>query len=329
MNLRTISSIYTIEESCPDDLFICSVSFKSEKRCLNASSMLSKSYYKTRESLLIRYTGEFEEKYQNELCKNILPFFTKKEKIEVMDLDRNDIISFWYNIEEWFKGKETPNLITIDVSTFTKSFLLILLKFLRQKFPQAKVRILYTVARYPTIPKNVHLSWGIKDVIILPYFGSFKNAKNGNIFLFLFLGYEAERAYSIWRSIEPTYTVAIVGEPPTYPGAEVPARALNKFILKHPQTLVKAVSALNPMESKEIISEWYKKRDYKDFLFFISPLGTKMQVVGIYLFFEEHEPLTRAKIIYALPAQINESKYSLGYEKGKVWEYYLPEKYKH
>lgn len=331
MKIRTVNSIYTLEESHPDDLFICSVSF--EERCLNAASLLSKGYYTTKRALVIRYFGEnrrgFKETHQDKLCKDILPSFIIDKEIGLLELDKYDVLSFWYNFEDWFENKEKPRTITIDISTFTKSFLLVLLKFLRQNFPDSKVRILYTMAYYPTRPKNVHLSWGIKDIVFLPHFGSFKNAKNGKNLLFLFLGYEAERAYGIWRFIEPTHTVAILGEPPTYPRAELPARYLNRFILEHPEASVETVSALNPIESKEKINEWYKKQDYEDFLFFISPLGTKMQVVGIYLFFEEHEPLTKAQIVYALPVRYNDERYSIGYEKGKVWECHLQEKGNH
>ncbi len=45
---------------------------------------------------------------------------------------------------------EPPRRITLDITTVTKQYLLVLLRTLRAKLPGATVRALYTPARYPS-----------------------------------------------------------------------------------------------------------------------------------------------------------------------------------
>jgi len=196
--------------------------------------------------------------------------------------------------------------ITIDITTFTKSYLLSLLRFLRKRYPKAILRILYTKGIYP---ENESLTWGVKDITTLPHFGGSRLDKKNSI-LVLLLGYEDDRAYGIWKFIEPLRTVAIIADPPTYLGADKPSKKFNEAILDHPDTIKDKVSAMDPLETKNKLSELYNDKKYEDLSFFIAPLGTKMQLVGVYLFFAEEIELNvgapRAQIIYAYPARYNE-----------------------
>jgi hypothetical protein len=330
MSLRAVSDIKTIEKDRPDDLFMSCISF--EERCINVVNHLSESYT-ARRSLIIRYLAENEvglrKKHQGIICHNLSPRIENKQSINPEFFDKYNPYSFWYFLEDWFKDFDSVERITIDITTFTKSYLLILLKFLHKRYPKATLRVLYTKGIYP---ENESLTWGVKDITILPYFGKSRLEKKNSI-LVLLLGYEDDRAYSIWEFIDPIKTVAIIADPPTYLGAERPSKKFNEAILAHPDTIKDKVSAMDPLETKNKLSELYNnnKKD-EDLSFFIAPLGTKMQVVGVHLFFEEefefNVGVPIAQIIYAYPAKYNEKKYTLDYEKDKVWEFYIRPKEK-
>jgi hypothetical protein len=89
---------------------------------------------------------------------------------------------------------------------------------------------------------------------------------------------------------------------------------------------------MDPLETKNKLSELYKNKEHEDLGFFIAPLGTKMQVVGVYLFFEEeinpNMGAARAQIVYSQPAKYNEKKYTVTYEDKQVWEFYMGPKEK-
>lgn len=322
MSIRPLNIIDTIENKKPDDLFISCISF--EERCINAVNHL-KNVYCAKNSLLIRYTasneGHFREKHQG-IIQNVLQnHIENKDSIKPFYFNKYNPFNFWHFLNDWFGQFELIKNITIDITTFTKCYLLTLLKFLKIKYPTVTIRILYTMGIYP---KDEQLTRGVKEISILPYYGKFE-LKRKNSILILLLGYEAERAYSIWEYIDPSITIAIISNPPTYFGAESTARKLNEAILEHPDTLIEEVSAIDPIKTKEKLLSIYNNPNYSDAAFFIAPLGTKMQVVGVYLFFEDDKTKQErnAQIIYAYPMRYNEKKYTLDYEKDKVWEFYL------
>lgn len=329
MSLRPVSDIKTIKKDKPDDLFICCISF--EERCINGVNHLSESYT-ARRALIIRYLADNEvgkrKKHQGIICDNLSHHIENKQSIKPEFFDKYNPYRFWYFLEDYFKELDSIERITIDITTFTKSYLLTLLKFLRKRYPKAMIRILYTKGIYH---KNESLTWGVKDITILPHFGGSRLDKKKNI-LVLLLGYEDDRAYGIWEFIDPFKTVAIITDPPTYLDAEKPAKKFNESILDHPETVKDKVSAMDPLETKNKLSELYNNKEYEDLSFIIAPLGTKMQVVGVYLFFEEEIEFNigvpRAQIVYAYPAKYNEKKYTSKYEEKQVWEFYIEPKEK-
>ena len=324
MSLRPVSDIKQIEKYKPDDLFICCISF--EERCINVVKHLNDSYT-ARRSLIIRYLADNEaglrKKHQGIICDNLTGHIKNNNTIDPEFFDKYNPYSFWYFLEESFKDFNSIERITIDITTFTKSYLLSLLRFLRKRYPKAILRILYTKGIYP---ENESLTWGVKDITILPHFGGSRLDKKNSI-LILLLGYEDDRAYGIWEFIDPLKTVAIIADPPTYLGAEKPSRKFNEAILDHPDTIKDKVSAMDPLETRNKLSELYNDKEHEDLSFFIAPLGTKMQLIGVYLFFAEEVELSvgapRAQIIYAYPARYNEKKYTLDYEKDRIWEFYI------
>lgn len=316
-------SVRPIESSKPDDLFITSVSF--EPRCLNVSSNLKKDEYMTRNILLIRYYGEdpLKEKYQQILVETLPSYLENpSKKIEPVCFNKYDSSKFSQFLLTF--AHEHPQLerITVDISTFTKQYLLLLLRFLGSNYSNAKIRLLYTPGK---CNMKQNLTWGIKDITYLPYFGDPNCVELQRNVLILLLGYEGERAYAIWKEIEPDLTVAVIGNPPASHGADLPSRSANRFILEHPNTIVEEVPALDPDCTKDLLNRWYHNPEYKGCMISIAPLGTKMQTVGVYLFFGEHNYTPLAQIIYAFPLFYNKEKYTIGYDR-EIREFYLPSK---
>ena len=323
MNARPISYINTINKKEPDDLFMCCVSF--EERCINSAKLLIDKY-SAKKYLIVRYEAanefKFREKHQKIILEHLYNHAFHREDVHLELFDKSNPYHFWKFLEEWTKENipDTKN-ITIDITTFTKAYLLTLLKFLRERYPKATIRLIYTVGIYE---EHSPLTVGIRDIIILPFLGNSSLSTNKTM-LFLFLGYEGERAYSIWKHIEPTKTIAIIGNPPSYLGAERVSVKFNQVILEDFNTDEETVPALDPISSLKVLQKWYLRDEFKDYMFYISPLGTKMETVGIYLFFEKFQP-NRAQVIYAFPGAYNEKKYTLKYEENRIWEFFIPKK---
>lgn len=321
MSVSLIETARGIERSNPDDLLIVSVSF--EPRCLNVSLNLKRNEYKVRNALIVRYYGEdpLKDHHQKILKEKLNGFLENpSEKIEPIYFNKYDSTRFVQFLSNFVNENPRLQRITIDISTFTKQYLLLLLRALRSSYSNAKIRLLYTPGYYAV---NQSLTWGIKDISYLPYFGGLDCVENDKNTLILFLGYEHERAYAIWKYVEPDLTVAVIGNPPTYHGADLPSRSANRFILEQSETVKEEIPALDPDSTKTLLNRWYNDEKYKDYMFSIAPLGTKMETVGIYLFFEENNNAPRAQIIYAFPLFYNKKKYTVDFDK-KMREFYLP-----
>jgi len=324
MSISPVSEIEQIESDKPDDLFICSTSF--EERCINSVQHL-KDEYTARRCLIVRYLAEdqdgLREKHHSIIFNRLYHHTENKKGITTIFFDKYDQYSSWDSLKNYCKDLASLERITIDITTFTKSYLLNLLGYLRDRYPKAKFRIIYTKGIYS---ENEPLTWGVKNITILPHYGrKWRDLKNS--VLVLLLGYEDDRAYGIKEYIDPLKTIAVIANPPTYLGADKPSKVLNAAILNDPETIKINVSAMDPLETKNKLSELYKNNEYKNLGFFIAPLGTKMQVVGVYLFFEkEINPdmgAARAQIVYSHPAKYNEKTYTIKYDRKQVWEFYM------
>jgi hypothetical protein len=327
MSISPVNEIGQIENDKPDDLFICSTSF--EERCTNAVQRLNDNYT-ARRCLIVRYLAEdqdgLREKHHSIICNNLYHHIENKKELTTKFFDKYDPYSSWDSLKDYCKDFKSLERITIDITTFTKAYLLNLLGYLRDRYPKAKFRIVYTKGIYS---ENEPLTWGVKNITILPHYGRKWRDKKNSV-LVLFLGYEDDRAYGIKEYIDPFKTIAVIADPPTYMGADKPSKVFNAAILNDPEKIKINFSAMDPFETKNKLSELYKSKEHEALGFFISPLGTKMQVVGVYLFFEEEiNPnlgAARAQIVYSLPAKYNEKKYTVNYEEKQVWEFYMEPK---
>jgi len=263
--IRKRQKIDTIEHGMPDSIFLSAVSF--EERCLNSSRLLSDNYV-TEDFILIRYRGADKDDkrnaYQKELFENLANRSGGEEKGTTIYCDRDDAIDGLVKLKEVLKNLDlSEGRITIDITTFTKQYLLVLLKAIRQDYPSASIRILYTPGYYkvsPSHPEKTALSWGAKEIKPVPgFFGNCLPWQDD--VLVLFLGYEGERAFQIVQKLEPKKIVAVLPNPPSYPYADRPTYTLNSRILSRSRDEVERceADALDPESARDLLLKLSKK----------------------------------------------------------------------
>ena len=83
--------------------------------------------------------------------------------------------------------------VTLDISTFTKRHLLLLLHALDHAGLWESLRILYTEPRDYVVDMYLPMSMGIRDVAPIPGFTNL-NPPDQPVLLIIMLGYEGDRA---------------------------------------------------------------------------------------------------------------------------------------
>ena len=207
--------------------------------------------------------------------------------------------------------------ITLDISTFTKRHLLLLLHGLDDAGLWDSLRILYTEPRDYIVDMHVPMSMGIKEVAPIPTFTNLMPSDKP-VLLVVMLGYEGDRAMALFQAIEPNETVLVVPRPAYRPEWEGRTEELNSHLvsLLGDDALAYADSR-DPGQVKTalggVLGTRYATRDWTCL---VSPLGTKPQTVGLYSFWRENPD--SCAVVYAQPLKHNERYYSKG--SGPTWE---------
>lgn len=176
------------------NLFITCASF--EDRCLSASSALAG---KKIDSAIIFYVEEFFSHSENNKNKLLSYFNGNREEVPLFHSNPRNTADSIINVL-------TPNFpsyknILVDISTFTRESLLILLKALNQKRqPYQKLQLVYTCAEETSKDLSHNL---IETRSVMGYMGEMKPAIP--LHLIIMLGFEYERAQQLIETYEPDY----------------------------------------------------------------------------------------------------------------------------
>jgi hypothetical protein len=298
-----IKSLPRLNARGADDLFICSSSF--EERCLSSPTLMGVDF-------LTKYAVIFnveEPLYNRQVEKNMFRLQTELRKkttegIFVISCQRENPVDGIQQMAKILKecklNTDGGPYVTVDISGFTKIYLLELLHFLVVEKEMGMPRLLHTTQRYlPT-----RLTRGIEQITTIPnYFGS--PAMDKEMALVMFLGFEPERALAIWKQYNPAKTIALISNPPRSgnPDYLKYARQNNADLLSKPSVEVRDVPPDNPYVVKTVLDAIYDET--KDsFNMVIGPFGTKPQVVGVFLFCKEHR---KVQVIYSFPATYTRS----------------------
>ena len=319
---RTLQKIGGLDVGVPDDLFIATVSF--ETRCCSSIQRLSEGYQVNR-ALLLRFKkpnqGSREEHFR-EMSTQLVWRTVGQRLPDVLWCEKDDGLDGYFKLVRYLEAlPQPPQRITLDITTVTKQYLLLLLRTIRTKLPNAGLQF-FTPLRVYSFPQgHTRMSHGVKYVTPVPFYAGIQYPERSDL-LVLFLGYEGERAVRLWRTVEPERTIAIIANPAFRPGGHLPTIRNNRTLLELDRSVLeqRQVPAGSPGAVFWLLSQI--KEEFRDWNVMVSCLGPKVQVIGAFLFFEQHESLPW-QMLYAPAATYDEKHYSVSPEPFTM-EYRLP-----
>jgi hypothetical protein len=298
-----IESLTRLNRHGPDDLFICFASF--EERCLSITAKMGADFLT---KFAVIFVAE-EPLYKKQVEHNMFRLQTELRKkttegIFVISCQRENPIEGINQLGDVLrqcrlKADEGP-FITIDISGFTKIYLLELLHYLAADKNLGIPRLLHTTQRY--LPTK--LTRGIEQITTIPNFYGSPSLEKETV-LILLIGFEPERALAVWKQFNPARAIALITNPPRYgnPDYLKYAQQNNADLLSKPSVEVRDVPADNPYAVKNVLAAIHEETK-NSFNMVIGPFGTKPQVVGVFLFCLEHH---QAQVVYSFPASYTRS----------------------
>ena len=317
-----VDIIKAANDQAKDDLFITCNSF--EERCLGVSIGLS-SQYRARFVCAFRFEANSGELAQFELdrksnfaklvgclspraSERFFPIFCNRQQVD------DGIGQFRRFFSDVFKSDECRS-VTIDMTCFTKLYLLELLYFLTEEVGLRRIQIAYN---QPKAYGSSKITVGLGKILFVPHFaGSF--LPNRESVLIAFLGFETERALGIWEYYEPFRTVVVLADPPMRKGYLKRAEELNSFLLSRPAVIRETMNPYDPFDVAERLERIYSARctdgGQERFNVGVISLGTKVQSLGLFLFWLKHR---NVRIAYAFP-----QRYGEGYRTRKSGDNFI------
>jgi len=313
-----ITSIESFEKNKPDDFFICCGS--PESRCIGAIKKFSPSY-KPKIVLLLKYTNHISQK-REENIKKMKDKLEKVTKIVEISLDEENPIPMINNIIEnidQYSNNIKPT-ITLDISTIIKWHLLIFLKALEMKRFFEKIRILYTEPKDYITDLFQPLSFGINQIFPIPTFSRDYDFSK-QILLILILGYEGNRALALLEDMDPTESLLLIARPAYHKEWEGRTEQMNSEIINIVgKSKIKYIDSRNPVLISRQLFDILSNPQYSNYNHIISPLGTKPQTLGLYLYVSSKR--NNATLIYGSPSRHNEPFYSHGIGRSWILPFY-------
>jgi len=209
---------------------------------------------------------------------------------------------------------ENDELITVDITSFSIPYYFSLLSFLVNKFKHNLINIIYaTPESYADRQEDIDeikLSEGLNKVAAIPGFQGLK--KYSKDVLIVLLGYEGKRSLEVLNATEPDSVYALHGMPSYKIGTEEISILANKEFLREANINdgIFYSSAIDPFDTynvlKEIVSIVKSKDSNANIT--ISPLGSRLQSLGIFLYTYKNGDI---QVAYPIPSSIEK-----GYSKG-------------
>ena len=298
-----VERVTRLNEFGPDDLFICCASF--EDRCVSSTLKMGVDF-RTRFALI--FVME-ESLYRQQVDTNLFRLQSELGKrtgegIFVVACQKQNPLDGIAQLKDIWKKCKPRNpeetFITIDISGFTKIYLLELLYYLVIELNLGIPRLLHTTQTYsPT-----ELTQGVEQITTIPNFFGSPSLQKQTV-LILLLGFEPERSLAVWKQFNPSKTVALVTNPPRYDNLDYLkyAEKNNAYLLSQPSVEVKYVPPDNPYAVKSVLDSIYSDTQ-GSFNMIIGPFGTKPQTIGVFLFCLEYP---KAQVVYSFPISYTKS----------------------
>lgn len=286
----------------PDSIDYLLVCASFEERCLSTYDWLKPNrisktgvFYFTQ---FLNSTAEHIEKLKTKFNADIYPL---DYTAPITSADA--MMKFLEEIEH---ASNKPNIV-IDISTFTRESLLIVLKYLLLNEP--KFSDIYLFYRFATVSE--YLSDGVAAIrSVLGYIGDVSVEKPTH--LVLLSGFEYERAKEIIDTLEPDFISIGYGGKDKSITQELHSLNVdftNKLIAYYSDENVAIFehSLRDPGEVKEVILSLVKEKP--EYNTVIAPLNNKISTVGAALAAAQNDAI---QLIYAQMEEYNETGYSRG-----------------
>lgn len=300
-----------------DSLFIACVSY--EDRSVLAARKLSADYQT--DSVIIFQSAEYRNMGKTpEHLQELLEILRNRSSSKAQELvfSIHKPTDFLGKFREVIYGLAENNpfrAVTVDISTFPRQELLVLLRFIDMHPKRGIVRLLYAEPRKyateETIADEGWLTRGVRSVHSIPSFGGIQLPQRFKL-LVIIIGHEGERTHITLRRHQPDKVILIPqGKEQHHPGLRQIAEHENNQIISvyGPDCLWKyGLPSRGVTETEQVIKEIYQQHRYTHNMF-LAANGTKLQLIGAYL---ACRLIREIQITYAVPALYNWQKYSTG-----------------
>lgn len=301
-----------------DDLFVTCSSY--EQRTLAVVNALSGDYRARQAAIFVarEYANKGHAPAHLKLIRQRLRQATPTEPTLVeFDIDRP--IPSMRQFEAIYGEQATkhpPLSATLDITTFPRQEMLVLLRVLDKMMGLDRVRLLYTEPlKYGSEEAGGWLTRGVKAVRAVPGFGGIQPPGKRKLLVIL-LGHEEERAAITWKRHQPRKCVAVLPLPGYRPelGEAVKRKHYLLFSMVAKSTVQMEVPAHGIEETRDLILRLWEAHKNTHYLV-VAPLGTKLQTIGL---FEAVRIQPAIQITYAVPALYNYQGFSQ--KSGQIWE---------
>ena len=301
-----------------DDVFATCCSY--EDRTLGVVESLS-PYYRTRHAAVF-VSREYADKgnapsHLARIQERLSEAMTTKCEVIKFEIDRPlaSMREFEAMCGQW-AGMHPLNWVTLDISTFPRQEMLVLLRVLDKTVGLSRVRLLYTAPmKYGSEEVGGWLTRGVKAVRAVPGFGGIQPPGKAKLLVIL-LGHEEERAAITWKRHQPRKCVVVLPTPGYRPELTetVEGRHSLLFSMLAASTTRIGIPAHGIRETRDLILRLWEEHKATHYLV-VAPLGTKLQTLGV---FEAVRLQSAIQVTYAVPAIYNHQMFSQ--KTGKLWQ---------
>ena len=287
------------------DALLCCASFEERCRVIPEAMEVDKISH-----IWVSFNREFERLSQPNLeaLKN-----RYRGCCTVMELDATNPIvtadSFAKHLEELCRIPSAR--IVVDITSFTRESLLILIKFLSERLSEDQaLEFLYLRAKEYSVgdaPQHKWLSKGNREVRSVLGFPGAMVPSRGN-HLIVLVGFEDERALSVVRECEPSLISLGVGDETEW--ATAPHQATNITRLRRLQSMLGAVRVFefrgyDAKSTKRTVQELIESEHAYNTV--LAPMNTKISTLGAAMVALEDESI---QVCYAQADVYNTRNYS-------------------
>jgi len=282
--------------------------------------------------LLVRYLNGFKENDRNYslMLESLSADTRRRRSIREVELDPLKPDDYFQLVKRVLLGwkPDVVGEIWIDISALPMQGICSTLAAVRECFPGLSVKVLYTEAAvyFPTKTEVIgrseygptSISQEMSANLIPKLFGG--SSSEVSTCLMLFAGYEKHRSFGVVDELNPSKLVLVYGRPPDQ---QLTwrfdwSKKLHEPLVDTRPTARETVSTLDPTESLSLLCEYYGFL-FADHNIAVSPICSKMECVGCYLFWERYRDV---QIAFPLPVTYLPNRFSEGCRR--TFQFSLP-----